>query len=264
MKFMTFIIIFFLFISCESMHNLNQEKFINSYVEKNPNNNVRNVLFEKIETNAKKRMKDYTAQIYRSYRVDPLIIFNKSYNKLFTTVNTKSLISEKGSSDLVQALYGVKISGEWHIYLGANCIALRDGYKYDRYEPFTWEELSYVAHENFFGKYIDIDRKGNLKVDVDKIEKQVDPWVIAGTSVPQEGTDEERFKIITEYEYSRTLSDKEYEDLLEEVNNPKPKKKTYIDKITWWDKLWGAEELIFDSKEWKEYIKNKNTSHESK
>lgn len=96
-----------------------------------------------VEEKAQNNLMGYSSQKSRKCKIDKLIVLNKERNKLYTTVNTKANPWEKGSSDLIKSLYGFKIEGKWHIYIGKyNLIAMRDGYKNDIYEPFTWEELS--------------------------------------------------------------------------------------------------------------------------
>lgn len=220
---------------------------------------VHDTLNDIIENRVKMNFKSAKSLISKTgFNVDKLIIFNKDKTKLYTTLNSINSVKAKGSSDLIQSLYGVKIEGKWLVFFGANLIALRDGYKYNKYEPFTWDEISYMAHEQMFGRYLDFDRNGNLIINNDAIEKAVDPENIGGSSISQEGTEKERFLRLWEFENSQTLDSTEIAQMKEEIEAGKNKPRDPIKKVTWWDRLWGKEVPIFETDEWKEYIKSKN------
>src|SRR5690606_12532150 len=153
----------------------------------------------------------------------------------------------------------VKIGGKWHVYLGnQNLIAMRDGYKTDKYEPFTWEELSYVAHEQMFVSFIEFNKNGDLVVRPDLVEKLINPKDVCGRDYINEKTEEEGFVKCSHDRHSKKIDSTEYQQLLEEINNPELKEREPVKKFTWWDKLRGVEEPVFDTKEWKEYIAGKN------
>jgi hypothetical protein len=247
-------------LSCSMKNNqLIKEKDIQVYIDNNFHDYKEdyNGISDLIKVNANKKLIGYASQITRKWQVDRLIIFNKEKTKCFTTVNTITNTWEKGTSDLIKSLYGVKIKEKWHVYLGnQNLIAMRDGYKYDIYEPFTWDELSYVAHEQMFGRYIKYT-KNRIEIDFDQLEKDTGVRALTGKSIDEVESEEAAFLELTDYYQSRKIDSLEYQDLLNEINNPVPKERESIKKISWWDKLWGAEEPIFDSKEWKEYIMSK-------
>ena len=245
-------------LSCGSLKNIDYEENIHEYINKNYStySNIRKQLEDEVSFKIDHKLQDYIGLSFKTgFKIDELILFNTSNTKLFTTLNSLNSSQASGSSDLVQGLYGIKIKNKWHIYLGANCIAMREGYKYNKYEPFTWEELSFVAHDNFFRKYIAFDSKGRVIINHDKVDEYATPWNIGGTAIEHNGTEEENFIKLTEYFESRKIDSVEYQELLDEIYNPEPKKKDPIYKVSWWDKLWGAEVPIFETKEWKEFIK---------
>lgn len=220
---------------------------------------VHDTLNNIIENRVKMKLKSAKSLISKtSFRVDNLIIFNNDKTKLYTTLNSINPINAIGSSDLIQSLYGVKIEGKWYVFLGANLIALRDGYKYNKYEPFTWDEISYMAHEQMFGRYISILDNGILNPKIDIVEKYVDPEYIGGSSISQDGTEKERFLRLWEFENSQTLDSTEIAQIKEDLEAGNNKHRDPIKKVTWWDRLWGKEVPIFETDEWKEYIKSKN------
>jgi hypothetical protein len=262
MKILILIILSTMFISCKPIdYKLQKELSIQKYIEQNfEKYKLEYEILNKIVIEGvNNKLKTHRSQIGKeSYIIDKLMIFNNERTKLYTTLNSINKPTNSGSSsDLVQSLYGVKIKGKWHVYLGENLIAMRGGYKTYKYEPFTWEELSYVAHEQMFPKFITFSATCELELNQDYLNKYINPENVGGTSVSDEGTDEERFIRLWDFKQSKIIDSLEYQDLLNEINNPVPKEREPIKKISWWDKLWGAEEPIFESKEWKEYIMSK-------
>lgn len=251
------------FSSCGNQKNmLVKEKAINSHINNSFKiySNIYNELNDIINERANAHIKWYVEKLFRKWQVDSLIVFNKDKTKLYTTLNTITNPLEGGSSDLVQSLYGVKIKGKWHLYLGnQNLIAMRGGYKTNKYEPFTWEELSYVAHEQMFGSYLVFDKNGKFISSPDIVDKLVNPKDVCGRDYIN-GTEEEGFAKCTIDRNTKKIDSLEYQELVNELKNPTPKEKDFIKKVSWWDNLWGAEERIFDSKEWKEFVADKHKS----
>lgn len=213
-----------------------------------------------IENRVKMNFKSAKSLISKTgFNVDKLIIFNKDKTKLYTTVNSINHINAIGSSDLIQSLYGVKIERKWYVFLGhQNLIAKRDGYKYNKYEPFTWEELSYMAHEQMFGRYISLDKNGSLIIKYDQLDKDTGVRELTGKIPGEYTTPYDAFISFNEYLESQTLDRREIAQMKAEIEEGKNKPRDPIKKVTWWDRLWGKEVPIFETDEWKEYIKSKN------
>jgi hypothetical protein len=251
-------------INCMSLNRnidkIDKEIIIQNFISNNFNNysNIYVEIENLINIRIKNFNKTITGQLFRQYKVDNLLVFNKDTTKLYTTINTKAGINAIGSSDLIQSLYGVKIEGKWLVFLGANLIAMRDDYKYNKYEPFTWDEISYMAHEQMFGRYISISDNGKLIMKSDIVEKYVNPEHIGGSSISQEGTEKERFLRLWEFENSQTLDSTEIAQIKEDLEAGKNKPRDPIKKVTWWDRLWGKEVPIFETDEWKNFVKSKN------
>ena len=244
----------------QNRNKLQKHKLISEYVSNNFNkyDDVYKEVNETIKFLIDSNQKRIIDQIGHDYRIDRLIIFNKEYSKFYTTINT-NFKEYNGSNDLIQSLYGVKIEGKWYVFFGANLIAMRDGYKYNKYEPFTWEELSYVAHEQMFGRFLSYVKDGNLKINTEVVENEINPSYLIGTQISNEGTDDERFIRLWNYKNSQTLDSTEIAQIKEDLEAGKDKPKDPIKKVTWWDRLWGKEIPIFETDEWNEYIKSKSS-----
>lgn len=242
-------------------YKLKMETGIQKYILENFNNykSIHNEIEDMIDFNIKSLQVNTTGLMFRQYGVDKFIIFNNDSTKLYTTVNAIAGIHEIGSSDLVKSLFGVKIEGKWYIYLGQyNLIALREGYKYNKYEPFTWDELSYVAHEQMFGRYVSLDWKGNLKVDVEKLEADVNPRHMCGTDFMNEETPE--IGLIKCYDdlISKKIDSTQLAQIKEDMIAGKDKIKDPVEGPTIAQKYLGIGVPIFESKAWKKFIQSKN------
>jgi hypothetical protein len=263
MKMIILINVLFTMIGCNlnnGFTKLQKEVAIQSYIDQNEKSYEDVYIEISNEVNRMKndRLKSTLLNIIHESTIDKLIIFNKGRTKLYTTLNSSAKIYKNSSSDLIQSIYGVKIDGKWHVYLGnQNLIAMRDGYKTYKYEPFTWEELSYVAHEQMFGRYLKYT-ENEIAINYENLEHDTSVRSLTGKNLDEVESEEAAFIELTEYYNSRKLDSTEYQQLLEEINNPEPKERESIKKLTWWDKLWGAEVPVFDTKEWKEYLANKN------
>ena len=141
---------------------------------------------------------------------------------------------------------------------------MRDGYKYNKYEPFTWDEISFMAHEQMFGRYISIDKNGSLSINHDQFDKDTGVRELTGKIPGEYTTPDDAFISLNEYYESQTLDSTEIAQIKEDLEAGKNKPKDPIKTVTWWDKLWGEQEPIFETDEWKAYIKSKNQENESK
>ncbi len=197
-----------------SNYDVRKEKIIQDYIQSNKDSyeEVKKDVQRIVDEGIRARLKMFLLLIPSGEsKVDDLIIFNSDRSKLFTTLNSFSRQGVRGASDLVQGLYGVEIDGEWHIYIGGNLIALRQPYKYDYKTKFTWEEISFVAHEHFQNKYVDIDRKGKIVMDMDRLDKDINPISICGNNNASRKGEREGFLSGTEIIKSQIIDSLEYE-----------------------------------------------------
>ncbi|HMT00287.1 MAG TPA: hypothetical protein PKA12_16155 [Saprospiraceae bacterium] len=211
-------------------------------------------LHYKIDEMVGRHVHSIRGQIGNEYRIDSFIAFNSERNKLFTTLNTKNM-NINSYSDLVQNLYGVKIDNKWLLFFSYNLIAQREGYKKDVSKVFTWDELSYVAREQMFPQFIGFDENSNIIISDNAFIKHVKADVIGGSRVSPEGSEDEKFLRLWNYKQSVLLDSLEFKELAEKdsvkIDNPlyqidKPENQSYLFNT-----------LIFDSKEWKEYLHKK-------
>lgn len=251
------LLIYSLFQSCSGFgYDIHKHKLMDEYAKNNFKSyeSVYHELQSKIDDMVRRHVHSSRGQIGNEYRIDSFIAFNSERNKLFTTLNTKNM-NISSSSDLVQDLYGVKIDDNWLLFFGYNLIAQREGYKKDVSKVFTWDELSYVAREQMFPQFIGFDENSNIIISDNAFNKHVKADVIGGSRVSPEGSEDEKFLRLWNYEQSVILDSLEYEELAEKdsvkIDNPIYK----IDKPD--NRFYLFNTLIFDSQEWKDYMKER-------
>ncbi|MBK8888125.1 MAG: hypothetical protein IPN46_16940, partial [Saprospiraceae bacterium] len=96
------------------------------------------------------------------------------------------------------------------------------------------------------------------KINTEVVENEINPSYLIGTQISNEGTDDERFIRLWNYKNSQILDSTEIAQIKEDLEAGKDKPKDPIKKVTWWDRLWGKEIPIFETDEWKAYVKCKN------
>ncbi|HRD07468.1 MAG TPA: hypothetical protein PK037_07880 [Saprospiraceae bacterium] len=254
------IFFYFAFCSCtDNNYNIVRHELTNYYVQQNfeTYKTVYDELGKSVDDMVLRHIESVRGQIGNEYQIDSFIIFNKERSKLFTTINT-SLKKNYGASDLIQTLYGVKIKDRWYLFFGYNLIAMRDGYKKDKFKPLTWEELSYMAREQFFRQFISFDGNSSLVIHEDALNKFINAENIGGTRVSANGTEEVRLLRLYNYKQSRVIDIIEYKELLEHKVDSIEYEESQYDNEFHQDQIINFEQPVFDSKQWKEFVKRKN------
>ncbi len=203
------------------------------------------------------RMEEFVEKQFLEWQVDSLILFNYDQTKLYTTINTRAAIWYGGTSDLVQEVYGVKVNGEWLIFLGASLIISREGYKRNVYEPFSWQELSFVAHEQLFSKFLTINNVKNKSFQSDILDKVVTPDYLGGSLITTEGDEKDKYLEYLRYRNSKIVDSMEFEKIFKEYEYKKEKFKKNDSSKGNENKSIISNDLVFESKVWELFLKNK-------
>jgi hypothetical protein len=265
MKTNTFVIIIFCLgmslYSCKSFNsNLNIQKEIQEYVNQyfDSYKDIYSELKTQVDSMRILKTQSTLMNQFHEVKIDDFVIFNRDKTKLYTTLNSTTSEAINSTSDLIQSLYGVKIDGRWYVFLGKyNLVALRAGYKYDKYEPFTWEELSYVAHEQMFRRYISLDRKGNLVIDYEQLEADTDVQAITGKH-PSMVESEEKEYIDLYYHYQNKIIDSTHlTQIYADIEAGKDKEREPVQKPGWVQRKLGIGVPIFESKAWKKHLEER-------
>ena len=89
---------------------------------------------------------------YSSYRVDSLMCFNNSKNKMITSLLESSCKQDKG--DGIHFFYGVKINERWYFFRGAYIFLPRELYEDNVSKPLSFEQLHEIAMKEVFSGYL--------------------------------------------------------------------------------------------------------------
>ena len=143
------------------------------------------------------------------FRLSETILLNKERNKFFSVVY--KIGSSNHTSDALYNIYGVKIENKWYLIAGSMLILPRRYYQYDSYEPMTFEELSYLAHEMRHKRYLTKTNDGKYKVNSDMIDKLITPGNLLGFYPGEPRTGDEAWLAVYNRKMSDTLSTEELE-----------------------------------------------------
>lgn len=183
-----------------------------------------------------------------NYKIDSLILFNEDTTRLFTNLLERNLKFPGTSSDYITQLAGAKINTKWYFFFGPSIVIDRASYQDSVYAPLSFAELSYLAREHL-RKALYRDSDGLIKAHDDFFN------IIQGKY-----TNDSLFELHV-LDYNRRFQlgkiDKiELEEIKKEISSsiqpPEPS-----DTRNWFQKKFGPKKL-FETKEWKEYIGNKN------
>ncbi len=213
-------------------------------------NEAKDWIHEMIET----RNKVVAPLIYYSYfEMDKLILFNKAKTKCVGTINISSIATNKAASaDRIRRFQGVKINNKWYFFMGASLVLPRDYYKYDKYEPLSFEELSYLARKEFLLPFCKIEN-GQLVENHEAIDKYV--RIQKGLKFP-EGETDENWIINYQNKTKDTIPQAEIEKTKRKISGLEKPRSYEIKKLSWWDKLKGKKPPLFERDEWKNRDKN--------
>ena len=112
------------------------------------------------------------------YQLSETILLNKARNKFCSVMYKKG--SSYYTSDGIENIYGIKIKSKWYLIRASLLVLPRRYYQYDSYEPMTFEELSYLAHDMRHKHYMKKTDDGKYVADSDKIDKLITPRNLLG------------------------------------------------------------------------------------
>jgi hypothetical protein len=93
------------------------------------------------------------------YKVDSLICFNSSKNKLTTCIHKRQFLKE-GVSDDLQFFHGVKISEDWFFFEGPSVMLLRERYQNDIHTALSFQKMHEIALKEIYSGYL--NEKGEI------------------------------------------------------------------------------------------------------
>lgn len=182
-----------------------------------------------------------------SHQVDSMLVFNSDTTRL-RGFHLEQNVFLDADTDRLSQLAGAKIKNKWYFFFGPSIHVDRASYQDSVYAPLSFDELSYLAREHL-RKALYRDEEGIIKAH-DNFFK-----IIQGKY-----SNDSLFELHV-LDYNRRFQlgkiDKtELEEIKKEISSsvqpPEPP-----DTRNWFQKKFGPKKL-FETKEWKEYIGNKN------
>ena len=192
---------------------------------------------------------------HKKWKIDSLIAINKSQTRLVANLLQSESARKNADIETIQMIGGAKINEKWYFFFGITSYLGRETYQDSIYSPLTFDELSYLSRQELSGAYTI-----NPDSSITTIDRFFDfMYKRSGWGLPENSTLEQLDSVIvakTEEVRKMKIDPKELEDIKKDmarsVRPPEPKT-----DISLWQKLFGKEEKLFESKEWKEYLKKK-------
>jgi hypothetical protein len=184
-----------------------------------------------------------------------MVVFNNDSSRLFTNLIMKSCSNKDAIFDYLNAVGGAKIKGKWYYFFGMQPVIDRASYQDSIYSPLSFDELSYLAREHLQDAYT-INADGSISTNdrffdfmynrngwglpANSTVAQIDSLIVAKTTaIRKEKIDPQELADIKK-------------EMAASVRPPEPKIET-----SFWEKIFGRKKKLFESKEWKEYLKKK-------
>ncbi|HLO55089.1 MAG TPA: hypothetical protein VK169_12425 [Saprospiraceae bacterium] len=198
----------------------------------------------------------YFAKNNNEWQIDSLLLINKDSTRLFGYM-LKSMVGWRDAKvDYLEDLAGAKINEKWYFFFGSSTIIDRASYQDSIYSPMTFDELSYLARENMSGAFYQ-DETGEVKVRESFFDFMDDP---NGWGLPAGSTRKDidsvivaRNKEMRQYKIDPAEIEQIKAEMAKSVRPKEP-----IPDLKWYEKIFPKEKKLFETHEWKEYVKSKN------
>lgn len=187
------------------------------------------------------------------WKIDSLIILSSDSTRLFATMmRQKKTVPSDGLEDIG----GAKINDKWYFFFGSSTVIDRASYQDSIYSPMTFDELSYLARKNLSGAFYK-DGNGDVNVRESFFDFMADP---NGWGLPPGSTRTDIDSVIVARNkemHSRKIDPKEIEKIKAEMAKS-VRIKEPIPNLKWYEKIFPKKKKLFETDEWKEYIRSKN------
>ncbi len=258
------IIIITLIFSC-TRKNLN----INSNIEKEMHEHYLEKQFSKYQIiynsvvdtleGWKKDSLYFSKYIHYSFEAKPdsVLVFNSDSSRFYSSILIRDIGHKEAIYDYLESLGGARIRGKWYFFIGINTTLNRASYQDSIYSPLTFEELSYLSRQELSGAYT-INPDGSITTNDRFFDFMYNR---NGWGLPEHSTLEQLDSVIIAKnikKHQNKIDPKELENIKKEMANSVRPSEPQKKKRSLWDSLFKEEEIkIFESKEWKEYLKKK-------
>ncbi len=255
------VIILFFLISCQNRSVINERKAerINDVMKLHSKVNID--LFNTIIDTLLVWKKDslLNSKLYMfddTLIIDKKIVINSDSTRLFTYLFNIDFKNKGSNHDGLMDLAGAKISGKWYFFFGTYTVIDRAFYQDSIYSPMTFDELSYLARENLSSAFYQ-DKNGKVKVRESFFDFMDDS---NGWGLPPGSTRKDidsvivaRNKEMRQYKIDPAEIEQIKAEMAKSVRPQEP-----ISDLKWYEKIFPKEKKLFETDEWKEYVKSKN------
>ncbi len=188
----------------------------------------------------------YSFLFTSSWAIDSTIYVSYDGRRIFSHILKRKPKWSTTQTDVAKEIIGAKVNEKWYFLLGDQIIYPRDHYKYDANTPFTFEELNYLVNHRLFPKIV---TKINEEYVVSK-EFFAAKLGILDSSVPN---GDSLFLKAIENLSTKTIPQEKLDGIRQEQLASKAPS---LPKRSLWQKWFGKKKL-FDSRAWKNSIKDK-------
>lgn len=199
----------------------------------------------------------YFAKDNSEWQIDSLLVINKDSTRLFGYM-LKSMVGWRDAKvDYLEDLAGAKINEKWYFFFGSSTIIDRASYQDSIYSPMTFDELSYLAREKLSRAFYQ-DEPGEVKVRESFFDFMDDP---NGWGLPPGSTRKDIDSLIVAGNKKMRkfkIDPAEIEQIKAEMaKSVRPKEP--IPDLNWYEKIFPKKKKLFETDEWKEYVKSKSS-----
>jgi hypothetical protein len=199
---------------------------------------------------------DVSASIaFGDWELDSVIIFSNDKKIFKSTINIK-IPYQESVADENHEFSGRKIDGKWYFFFGSTLVLTREYYQDSIYTPMSFEELSFLAYKNQFKYYVE----NKIPLSDDYLDPYFDLRDCPKGSRLEINRCLDSLALKTNAEYNRKkLSSETIARLQHDKNEKTYSVEPFNNKRSWWQ-FW-KEVPIFETEEWKDYLKQKYGSN---
>jgi hypothetical protein len=151
-KYIFTILILLVILSCDIDKKVNYVKFSNDLISGTEYWKIYNQVNDSLNLWKNINLIEYL-NLY-PYKLDSILCFNKSCNKLVTCIAVGGNDKEMHTGDDIIFLYGAKIENKWYFFTGATIVLPREMYQNDETKPLSFEKLHEIALKEVFSGYL--------------------------------------------------------------------------------------------------------------
>ncbi len=184
-------------------------------------------------------------------KVDSMMVFNSDSTRCYCNFVEQSV---SGLMDGIQGIGGARIHGKWYFFFGSSTVIDRASYQDSIYSPLSFDELSYLAREHLHNAYT-IDQNGSI-ITNDQFFVFMYNRRVWGMSENSTMLQLDSFIVSrTQLERLKKIDVEELNDIKRHMATSKKPVEPAHD-VSLWQK-WFGEKKLFESQEWKDYLKKK-------